>query len=101
MRLDLYEECENEILLSEFVEIALNPKILKTLRQRSSTLVTSDVSRLSRFISLNENLSVIVPTFCGKTEISENLIMLLQSELSSKTLNFPIGAFNVPILETD
>ena len=61
----------------------------------------SEVSKLSRFISLNANSSVIALTFFGNTEISENLMMFLQLELSSKTLNFPIGAFNVPILETD
>ena len=89
------------MLLSELVEIALNPKILKTLRHKSSTVEMSEVSKLSRFISLNANSSVIALTFFGNTEISENLMMFLQLELSSKTLNFPIGAFNVPILETD
>ena len=89
------------MLLSELVEIALNPKILKTLRHKSSTVEMSEVSKLSRFISLNAKLSVIALTFFGNTEISENLMMFLQLELSSKTLNFPIGAFNVPILETD
>ena len=89
------------MLSSEFVLIALNPRQLKTFKHKSSTQVMSSESNESKLTELKEIEFESVLTVLGKTEISENLIIFVQLELSKSTLYFPIGAFKVPILETD
>ena len=61
----------------------------------------SSESNESKLTELKEIEFESVLTVLGKTEISENLIIFVQLELSKSTLYFPIGAFKVPILETD